>query len=106
MTAERCPITELYPDQCSCPMHRGGAAARQHDSLVGIVGAIRDPLSMVHRLNCTHYAQPHAEPEWSSPREQMTAAEAQALVSRFDLAVCLSCEPNVTEQPGRRARRG
>lgn len=26
MTATECPLTELPPDQCACPRHRGGTA--------------------------------------------------------------------------------
>ncbi len=26
MTAEECPLTELPPEQCACPSHRGGTA--------------------------------------------------------------------------------
>ena len=103
----RCDQTELLVDQCSCPDHRGAPTARRETVLVGLVGEPSDP-TMVHRLDFSHHADPESHARaGGTPTTRcgpMSAAAAHPMVNTIDLAVCLSCKPDVVEQPGRRQR--
>lgn len=53
MTAAECPLTELPPDQCACPKHRGGPTIE-----AVTIGAAFEAAYAGHCIRCDRQIRP------------------------------------------------